>query len=121
VNTSDYLTLGGMVISAVAILGGWIQVLHTNRTKAFEAWRAASEKSANEWRGAADRRMDRIDLDIRSVQTQMQAFSTEIAKGYVQRSEFLHAIDQIATRIQETVSAANERVDRLIERIGGPR
>ncbi|HEX5232929.1 MAG TPA: hypothetical protein VFW56_11890 [Bradyrhizobium sp.] len=106
-----YFALAGSVIAVVTLLGGWTQFLHSQRTKAFDQWRVASEKAADDWRRDAARRMDRIDADIRGMQVQFQAYATDLAKGYVQRSEFI----VIANRIEETVTAANARVDRLIE------
>jgi|ERR1043166_4335947 glutaredoxin 2 len=104
----DYIALISVAIAVVGLLGGWMQILHKQRTHVF-----------NEWRQSVTGRVDRIDLDIRAVQTQLQAFSTDIAKGYVQRSEFIHALDTIAARIEAAVTAGNERVDRLLERLAG--
>lgn len=103
---AEYVALGGMGVSVVGLLGGWMQVLHKQRTLAF-----------NDWRVAVTARMDRTDNDIRNLQLQTQAFSSDLAKSYVQRGEFLSAMDGIATRLENAVAEGNRRFDRIFEHI----
>lgn len=100
------IPLVSVAAAVVALLGGWMQILHKQRIDSF-----------NEWRDSVMDRLTRTDEDIRQIQRQNQAMSTDLAKGYVQRAEFLQAIETIAGRIEVVVENSNRRFDKLVEHL----